>query len=66
MQLVIINDTHDIIFRFSFFIEKIFGTSGRTKWQKTLGHIEAYFRATSMHGFAYMGETERNWMEKYT
>ena len=44
--------------------EKIFATEGKTKWQLVREHTEAYFRATTLHGFAYMGEIERNWKEK--
>ena len=29
-------------------------------------HAEAYARASTLHGFAYMGETDRNWKEKYS
>ena len=28
-------------------------------------HAESYARATTLHGFAYMGEMERHWSEKY-
>ena len=47
-----------------YFVDKAFGTKGMTKWQKFKDHAEAYTRATTLHGFAYLGEIERHWIEK--
>ena len=47
------------------FLEKVFGTSGRSKLKKIKEHAESYARATTLHGFAYIGEMERHWSEKY-
>ena len=33
--------------------------------KKIKEHAESYARATTLHGFAYMGEMERHWSEKY-
>ena len=46
-------------------VEKAFSAKGISKWQKLKNHAAAYARATTLHGFAYMGETERHWIEKY-
>ena len=56
--LPILNTTHCVV-------EKAFGTEGISKWRKLTDHAAAYARATTLHGFAYMGETERHWIEKY-
>ena len=45
--------------------EKSFGTEGISRWEKLKHHTACYVRATTLHGFAYVGETERNWKEKY-
>ena len=47
-----------------FIVEKAFGTEGISKWRQLRYHAGAYARATTLHGFAYMGETERHWKEK--
>ena len=47
------------------FLEKVFGTSGKSKLKTIKEHAESYARATTLHGFAYMGEMERHWSEKY-
>ena len=45
-------------------IEKAFGIEGISRWKMLKNHMGAYARATTFHGFAYIGETERNWKEK--
>ena len=46
------------------FAEENFSTMKNGKWPKIKEHAEAYARATTLHGFAYLGETERNSKEK--
>ena len=51
--------------RINNFLETYFGTSGRSNFQKIKEHAGSYARATTLHGFAYMGEIQRHWSEKY-
>ena len=45
-------------------VEKAFSKEGIDKWKKFKNHAAAYARATTLHGFAYIGETERHLFEK--
>ena len=45
-------------------VEKAFSNKRIDKWKKFKNHAAAYARATTLHGFAYIGETERYLIEK--
>ena len=45
-------------------VEKAFSINGSNKWKIFKNHAAAYARATTMHGFAYVGETGRHLFEK--
>ena len=47
-----------------YFVEKAFSAEGIGIWKKFKDHAAAYSRATTLHGFAYMGEVERHLIEK--
>ena len=52
------------LFHPEIFLEKVFADRGKSKLEKIKEHAESYARATTLHGFAYMGEIERHWSEK--
>ena len=52
------------LFHPEIFLEKVFADRGKSKLKKIKEHAESYARATTLHGFAYMGEIERHWSEK--
>ena len=45
-------------------VEKAFSINGINKWKIFKSHAAAYARASTLHGFAYVGETERYLFEK--
>ena len=47
-----------------YIIDRAFGSNRISRWQILKNHAKAYSRATTLHGFAYMGEADRNWKEK--